>query len=200
MNDAAATKQESRVAIPPLIRRNTIYLASAQAFVGAGFSLVPTLGAIIVVRLLGSASLAGLATSILGISRLLVSYPIGRLTDVYGRKVGVILGLLVGIVGAMLLSISVLSSSFPLFMLGLLGIGLPLLLGVGVRIAASIGIVMYTMMYAAAITPANNPFLDAHIIGIIIMAGLVLTAAGSPIGLGRLWVRIPLVKRYPLLK
>ena len=87
-----------------------------------------------------------------------------------------------------------------LFMLGLLGIGLPLLLGVGVRIAASIGIVMYTMMYAAAITPANNPFMDAHIIGIIIMAGLVLTAAGSPIGLGRLWVRIPLVKRYPLLK
>jgi thiosulfate dehydrogenase [quinone] large subunit len=87
-----------------------------------------------------------------------------------------------------------------LFMLGLLVIGLPLLLGVGVRIAGSIGIVMYTLMYTAAITPANNPFMDAHIIGIIIMAGLVLTAAGSPIGLGRLWVRIPLVKRYPLLK
>ena len=51
-----------------------------------------------------------------------------------------------------------------------------------------------------AIKPANNPFMDARIVGIVIMAGLVLTAAGSPIGLGRLWVRIPLVKRYPLLK
>ena len=87
-----------------------------------------------------------------------------------------------------------------LFMLGLLGIGLPLLLGIGVRIAGSIGIVMYALMYTALITPENNPFMDDHIVGIIIMAGLVLAAAGSPIGLGKLWVRIPLVKRYPLLK
>jgi thiosulfate dehydrogenase [quinone] large subunit len=87
-----------------------------------------------------------------------------------------------------------------LFMLGLLGIGLPLILGVGVRIAGSIGIVMYGLMYTALITPENNPFMDDHLIGMIIMAGLVLAAAGSPIGLGRLWVRIPLVKRYPLLK
>ena len=79
-----------------------------------------------------------------------------------------------------------------LFMLGLLGIG--------VRIAGSIGIMMYALMYTALITPENNPFLDDHIIGMIIMAGLILAAAGSPIGLGKLWVRIPLVKKYPLLK
>ena len=87
-----------------------------------------------------------------------------------------------------------------MFMLGLLGIGLPLLLGIVVRIAGSIGIMMYALMYTALITPQNNPFLDDHIVDIIIMAGLVLAAAGSPIGLGKLWVRIPLVKRYPLLK
>jgi thiosulfate dehydrogenase (quinone) large subunit len=87
-----------------------------------------------------------------------------------------------------------------LFMLGLLGIGLPLLLGIGVRIAGSIGIVMYALMYTALITPENNPFMDDHLIGMIIMAGLVIAAAGSPIGLGKLWVRIPLVKKYPLLK
>ena len=87
-----------------------------------------------------------------------------------------------------------------MFMLGLLGIGLPLLLGIGVRIAGSIGIVMYALMYTALITPENNPFMDDHIVGMIIMAGLVLAAAGSPIGLGKLWVRIPLVKRYSLLK
>jgi thiosulfate dehydrogenase [quinone] large subunit len=79
--------------------------------------------------------------------------------------------------------------------LGLLGIELPLMLGIGVRIAGYIGIAMY-----ALITPENNPFLDDHIIGMIIMAGLIVAAAGSPIGLGKLWVRIPLVKKYPLLK
>ena len=62
-----------------------------------------------------------------------------------------------------------------LFMLRLLGIGLPLILGIGVRIAGSIGIAMYALMYSALITPENNPFMDAHIVGIIIiMAGLVL--------------------------
>lgn len=84
--------------------------------------------------------------------------------------------------------------------LGLLGIELPLLLGIGVRIAGYIGIAMYAPMYTALITPENNPFLDDHIIGMIIMAGLIVAAAGSPIGLGKLWVRIPLVKKYPLLE
>ena len=74
------------------------------------------------------------------------------------------------------------------------------LLGIGVRIADSIGIAMYALMYTALITPENNPFLDAHIIGMIIVAGLILAAVGSPIGLGKLWVRIPLVKKYPFLK
>ena len=87
-----------------------------------------------------------------------------------------------------------------MFMLGLLGIGLPLLLGVGVRIAGPIGIAMYALMYTVLITPNNNPFMDDHIVGIIIVAGLVLEAAGSPIGQGKLWVQIRLVKRYPILK
>ncbi len=85
-------------------------------------------------------------------------------------------------------------------LLGLLGIGLPLLLGVGVRIAGPIGIAMYALMYTVLITPNNNPFMDDHIVGIIIVAGLVLEAAGSPIGQGKLWVQIRLVKRYPILK
>jgi MFS family permease len=137
LKDPTVAKQEPRIPIPPLIRRNTLYLASAQAFVGAGFSLVPTLGAIIIFRLMGSASLAGLATSMLGVSRLLVSYPIGKLTDVYGRKVGVILGLLVGIVGAIILSLSVLSSSFLLFLLGLLVFGLGMSAAQQLRVAAA---------------------------------------------------------------
>src|SRR5690348_12121742 len=68
--------------IPPLIRRNTIILALTQAIVGMGnqtTSLVP----IIVVQMLGSAALSGLGTSILGVSRLLIAFPVGYLTDRY---------------------------------------------------------------------------------------------------------------------
>ena len=88
-----------------------------------------------------------------------------------------------------------------LFMLGLLGIGLPLLLGAGVRIAGSAGVVMYLMMYTAgSILPEHNPFMDEHLIGVAIMVGLILTATGSPIGLGKIWVRTRLVERYPILR
>ena len=52
-----------------------------------------------------------------------------------------------------------------LFMLGLLGIGVALTLGAGIRIAAITGAVMYLAMYAAAMLPENNPVLDDHLIG-----------------------------------
>ena len=85
-------------------------------------------------------------------------------------------------------------------MMGLIVIGLSLLMGIGVRITGSIGSVIYALMYTTLVTPENNRFMDDHLIGMFIMAGLITAVAGSPTGLGKLWVRIPLVKRYPLLK
>ena len=132
-----ATARAPGVTIPGLIKRNTLYLATAQAFVGAGFSLVPTLGAIMVVRLLGSASLAGVATSLLGVSRFIVSYPVGKITDIYGRKLGVMLGLIVGLLGAVLLAFSVLASSFLLFLIGILIFGMGMGAAQQLRVAAA---------------------------------------------------------------
>ena len=88
-----------------------------------------------------------------------------------------------------------------LFMLGLLAIGLPLVLGVGVRIAASIGVVMLTLMYTAGfMPPEHNPFVDDHIMYGIVMVGLVVTAPGAYLGLGGLWAKTRLVRRYPVLR
>ena len=88
-----------------------------------------------------------------------------------------------------------------LFMLGLLAIGLPLVLGIGVRVASSIGVVMVALMYTAAfMPPENNPFVDEHIIYAIVMVGLVATAPGAYLGLGGLWAKGGLVRRYPVLK
>ena len=66
-----------------------------------------------------------------------------------------------------------------MFMLGLLVIGLPLVLGIGVRIAASFGVAMLALMYSAGfVPPEHNPFLDEHIIYAVIMIGLVMVRPG----------------------
>ncbi len=91
-----------------------------------------------------------------------------------------------------------------LFMLGLLGIGVALTLGFAVRIAAGAGMLMYTMMYLAALpwlsADATHPFLDDHVVGFVVMLVLALTLAGDTWGLGRRWARMHLVRRYPALR
>jgi MFS family permease len=106
-----------------LIRRNTLLLAVTQAVVGAGIQLLPALGAITVVQLLGNNTWAGIATALAGLARMLTAYPVGRLTDARGRKVGLYLGLLSAIGGAVLTGIAVMASSFWLFAAGILVFG-----------------------------------------------------------------------------
>lgn len=61
-----------------------------------------------------------------------------------------------------------------LFMLGLLGVGVTLMLGVGVRIGAIAGVAMLFLMYLAefplTLTGATNPLIDSHIIDMGVMA------------------------------
>ncbi len=87
-----------------------------------------------------------------------------------------------------------------LFMLGLLGIGLALTFGIGMRVAGISGAVMYLMMWTVALPPANNPVLDDHILGAITVVVLALTLAGDTWGAGKAWARTGLVKKYPVLR
>ncbi|MDR7252476.1 thiosulfate dehydrogenase [quinone] large subunit [Nocardioides sp. BE266] len=87
-----------------------------------------------------------------------------------------------------------------LFMLGLLGIGVTLLLGAGMRIGAAAGALMYAFMYAASLPLENNPVVDDHLVGVIVMAVLALGAAGTTWGLGRWWNRTDVVKEHPVLR
>ena len=87
-----------------------------------------------------------------------------------------------------------------LFMLGLLGIGLTLTLGVGMRIGAISGFVMYLFMYGAVMLPENNPVFDDHLIGAIAMTVLFFTLAGDTWGLGKAWAKTHLVRKYGALR
>ena len=81
------------------------------------------------------------------------------------------------------------------FMLSMLGIGLALILGIGVRLAALGGIAWMAIFYTAtAIWPDNNPILDNHIIEAVVLAGLFLANAGRYYGLGKVWQGLGFVK------
>ncbi len=87
-----------------------------------------------------------------------------------------------------------------LFMAALLGVGVALILGIGVRVAAVAGGALLLLMWAAVLPPANNPFLDDHIIYALVLVILALTSAGRTFGLGQAWERLPLVNRLSILK
>ena len=86
------------------------------------------------------------------------------------------------------------------FMLGLLGIGVALTFGVGVRIAGYAGALLYLMMWTVVLPPENNPVLDDHIIGAVAMVVLVLTHAGDTWGFGKWWDRTPVATKVPILR
>lgn len=87
-----------------------------------------------------------------------------------------------------------------LFMIGLLGVGVALILGIGVRIAAVAGALMLVMMWTAVLPPPNNPFMDDHLIYAMVLIGLAAVNAGAVWGLGKWWARTTLVRKFPVLR
>ncbi len=83
-----------------------------------------------------------------------------------------------------------------LFMLGLLAVGLLLMLGVAIRFASAIGIAMLALMYSALLLPTTNPFLDEHLIYILILAALYISEPGEFLGLGKWWKNYVFAKKF----
>lgn len=80
-----------------------------------------------------------------------------------------------------------------LFMVGLLGIGLALVLGIGLRIAATAGALLLLMMWAAEIPLESNPVIDDH----LIYAAIIVTAAMArrEWSLVNWWINLGYVKK-----
>jgi thiosulfate dehydrogenase [quinone] large subunit len=82
-----------------------------------------------------------------------------------------------------------------LYMVTLAAIGVALILGVATKLAAIGGIAwMGTFYLATAIWPEHNPFLDEHIVEILVLAAVLLANAGRYYGLGKAWQRLGFVK------
>jgi thiosulfate dehydrogenase (quinone) large subunit len=94
-----------------------------------------------------------------------------------------------------------------LFMLGMLAVGVALIAGVGLRIAAASGALIMAMMWFAEFPPAmhastgaatgsTNPLTDYHFIYAAVLIVLAAAYAGHTWGLGRVWARLPFVQRH----
>ncbi|WP_433293993.1 hypothetical protein ACQP2F_31975 [Actinoplanes sp. CA-030573] len=84
-------------------------------------------------------------------------------------------------------------------MLGLLGIGVALILGIGLRIAAGAAVAMMALMWLAEWPLAKgsaNPITDYHFIYAVGAVVVALTYAGHTWGLGKWWASLPLVQKH----
>lgn len=109
-----------KLRVPALIKKNTALFALSQTFTGAGMQFAYGLGPLIVLSLTGSSSLAGLSVALIGLSRFLVAYPMGKITDNYGRKPGILLGLSLAMIGTLIVGTSININSAWIFVAGLL--------------------------------------------------------------------------------
>lgn len=160
--------QSTATPIPARIRRNTLLFASAQAFVGTGTQVIPALGAVVMERVFAAVALAALPSSLLGMARTLVAYPTGRLTDAYGRRLGLIFGLLLALTGTVLVGMSVVWTSLALFVVGVL------LFGMGIGAAQQLRVA------AADMYPPDR---RAEGLGFV-LTGSLLGALGGPVLIG----------------
>ncbi|HEY9557091.1 MAG TPA: hypothetical protein VIR58_10165 [Acidimicrobiales bacterium] len=94
-----------------------------------------------------------------------------------------------------------------LFMLGLLGLGVAVIAGVALRLAAASGTLLMALMWAAEWHPARftgagdptgstNPLFSYHVIYALALIVLAVSYAGDRFGLGRRWAQLPVVRRY----
>jgi thiosulfate dehydrogenase [quinone] large subunit len=96
------------------------------------------------------------------------------------------------------------------FMLALLGIGVALLLGVGLRVVAAGGTLLVLGMWLASwpstrfvggkATASTNPFLDDHLLYALMFVVFAAGSAGDTWGLGKQWAALPIVRRVPWLR
>jgi thiosulfate dehydrogenase [quinone] large subunit len=80
-----------------------------------------------------------------------------------------------------------------LFMAGLLGIGVAVMAGAGLRIAAVTGTLLMAFMYLAQLPAAlggTNPIVDSHWHEALLLIIAAATLSGDTWGVGKMWARI----------
>lgn len=94
-----------------------------------------------------------------------------------------------------------------LFMIGLAAVGVAVVLGIGLRLAAVSGSVLMALMWMAEWHPARftsggelsgstNPLVGYHVIYALVLVVFAVTSAGDHWGFGQAWRRLPFVQGF----
>ena len=105
-------------------KRNVIVLVLAQAFLGAQMPMIFTIGGLAGQSLASNACWATLPISMIVLGSMLSATPISGIMQKYGRRVGFLIGVTGGMLGAAIGSYGLYVASFPIFLLGSLFTGI----------------------------------------------------------------------------
>ncbi len=88
-----------------------------------------------------------------------------------------------------------------LFMAGMLAVGMAVMLGIGLRVAAVSGAAIMLLMYLAEWpfligAGSTNPVVDYHIVYALALILMAVLAAGDTWGLGAWWKKLDVVQRF----
>lgn len=101
------------------VRRLVWLLFFSTSLGSAGYIAGNTIAALVGDSLSHAKGLAGLPGAIYMLGGALASYPASRFMERTGRRLGLSLGFMIGIVGSLLAGAAVITASFPLFLFGL---------------------------------------------------------------------------------
>ena len=104
-------------------RKIILTLFAAQSLVSAGFIAMATVLSILARDLSGQESLAGLPSAVSQLAAAPAAFGFGVLWDRVGRRNGLILGVVFGIVGTLFAILAIQGVSFVLLLLGFVGVG-----------------------------------------------------------------------------
>ena len=130
-------RSSNKPTIPRLVIKNTLLFAVSQAFQGIPMQMAVTTGASMVAYLTGSKALAGVPGMLISGSRFIVAFPTGYITDRYGRKTGMYMSLILGLIACLILTSSTYSDLTYVMFLGFIVLGLGFGANTQLRVAAA---------------------------------------------------------------
>lgn len=148
----------------PSIRRLTITLFASRSLFSAAQIACSTLLSIVAVNLAGTDKAAGVPQTVSTVAWAMVAFPMGILMDNYGRRNGLTLGYVAGVLGCLLGGLAIIQESYALLLFGVI------LLGITRSVSEQ------SRFIAAEIYPENR---RAKIIGTIVFASTI-GAIGGP--------------------
>ncbi|WP_105973951.1 MFS transporter [Streptomyces geranii] len=118
-------------------RRISGVLVASQILGGLGVATGVALASVLAQRISGTESLSGLAPTAMVAGTAVASLPLAALMTARGRRPGLVLGYLVGALGAGVVVVAAVVDSFPLLLCGMAGFGAGSAANLGARFAAA---------------------------------------------------------------